>query len=178
MSNHLSIARPYALAAFDYARDSQQLAAWKSFLEAAAYMSREPSIARLLTNPEFSTARLYDLFHEVLASVTDDKRKNFLRLLTQNRRLTVLPEISGLFNASLAALEKISNVRVVTAVEAQHDFQQKLANALSKRIQHEVTLHCEVDPALIGGAVVYIGDRVIDGSVRGKLSRLLENLTG
>jgi F-type H+-transporting ATPase subunit delta len=89
-----------------------------------------------------------------------------------------MPDILDTFNAYYAALEKICKVRVVTAVEAQEDFRQKLTQALTKRLQREVTLNCEVDPTILGGAVIHIGDRVIDGSIRGKLSRMLQNLTG
>lgn len=180
MANLSSIARPYALAAFECARDKMQLATWKAFLELAATIAKQSSVVKVLANPQVSSTKLFDLFHDVLTSLieVDKERKNFLLLLTQNRRLNVLPEISDLFNTYYAALEKMSQVRVVTAVDAEQGFRDKLAQALSKRIQREVTLHCEVDPNIIGGAVIHIGDRVIDGSVRGKLSRLLQSLTG
>ena len=176
MTNLSSIARPYALAAFEYAREKQQLPAWKAFLEAASYAAREPAVVKLLTNPEIISSKLYDLFQDVLASMLDNERKNFLLLLAQSKRFMALPAISDLFNAHYAALEKTSNVRVITAIAIQDEFQQKLIQALSKRIQREVTLHCEVDPAILGGAIIHMGDNVIDGSVRGSLSRLRESL--
>src|SRR5579885_104526 len=177
MANLSSIARPYALAAFEYARDKQQLPEWKAFLESASCAARQPTVIRLLDNHELPSAKAFDLFHEVLASQLDTERKNFLRLLSQHKRFNVLPEISDAFNALYAALEKTSKVRVITAVEAEETFRQKLAHVLAKRTQRDVMLHCEVDPAIIGGAIIHIGDRVIDGSVRGKLNRLLESLT-
>jgi F-type H+-transporting ATPase subunit delta len=178
MANLSSIARPYALAAFEYARDKQQLPAWKSFLETAASYAAEPAIAKLMANPELPSVKLFDLFHELLAAQLDTERNNFLLLLTQNKRLNVLAEIVDIFNAHYAALQKISKVRVITATESDESFRQKLAQTLTQQIQREVTLECEIDPALIGGAIIHIGDRVIDGSIRGKLSRLLESLTG
>jgi F-type H+-transporting ATPase subunit delta len=177
MANFSSIARPYALAAFECARDKQQLPAWKQFLETASSIASQPAIIKLITNPELPSAKIFDLFHELLAAQLDTERKNFLLLLTQNKRLNVLPEIAETFNAYYAAFEKLSRVRVVTAIEVQENFKQRLAQALTKRIQREVTLQCEVNPALIGGAIIHIGDRVIDGSIRGKLFRLLESLT-
>lgn len=174
MSNLSSIARPYALATFEIARTRQQLPTWKAFLESAAYVAKQASVAKLLANPEASSSHLFELFEEVLTPVLDREKRNFLLLVAQNKRLYALPEISELFNAYYAALEKISRVRVVTAVQSQQDFQQKLSKTLSKRFQHEVTLQYEVDPSLLGGAVIHIGDRVIDGSIRGKLTRLLE----
>ena len=177
MANLASIARPYALAAFECARDSQQLPAWKGFLEYASFLASQPAVIKLIANPELSTANLFDLFHEILAGQLDTERNNFLLLLAQNKRMNALPDIMEAFNAHYAALEKSSNVRLITAIETDQSFQQKLSQALAKRIQHDVMLQCEVDPALIGGAIIHIGDRVIDGSIRGKLARLLESLT-
>lgn len=178
MANLTSIARPYALAAFEYARDKKQLPAWKDFLETASSFANQPAISHLMANPEISSEQLFNLFLELLAHQLDTERKNFLLLLTQNKRLNVLSEITDEFNTYLAAFEKISQVRLITAVEAQESFKLNIAQALTKQIQRDVTLQCEIDPSLIGGAVIHIGDRVIDGSIRGKLSRLLESLTG
>lgn len=176
MTNFANIARPYALAAFEYAREKQQLPAWKAFLNAAAITARDKAAHQLLKNPEVLSETLFDLFQDVLASTLDSERRNFLMLLAQNKRLLALPEISAQFDSYYAALEKTSHVRVVTAVEIQDDFRQKLAQGLSKRIQRDVTLQCEVDPTILGGAIIHLGDNVIDGSVRGKLNRLRENL--
>lgn len=176
MTNFANIARPYALAAFEHAREKQQLPAWKAFLEAAAYTAQEPAVVRLLSNPEILPETLFDLFQDVLASVVDSERRNFLMLLAQKKRLRALPEINTVFNNYYAALEKTSNVRVITAVEIKDDFRQKLAQGLSKRIQRDVTLQCEIDPSILGGAIIHMGDNVIDGSVRGKLNRLRETL--
>lgn len=178
MANLTSIARPYALAAFEYARDQQQLPAWKDFLETASSFANQPAISKIMANPEIPTEKLFNLFHELLAHQLDTERKNFLLLLSQKKRLPVLSEITDEFNAHYAAFEKLSRVRLITAVEAQETFKLKIAQALTKQIQREVTLQCEIDPSLIGGAIIHIGDRVIDGSIRGKLSRLLESLTG
>jgi len=176
MSTHLSIARPYANAAFEYAREKQQLPAWKSFLESAACLSRQPAIAKLVDNPEITPDKLLEIFRDVLKSQLDKQSDNFLKLLSQHKRLSILPEIAEYFNGLYAVLEKISNVSVTTAVEAQAGFQQKLVDALTKRIQRNVTLECKIDPAILGGALIQIGDRVIDVSIRGKLNRLAECL--
>lgn len=174
MANLSNIARPYALAAFECARDQQQIAEWKAFLMSAATVSRQPSIQRLLNDPERTPKALYDLFNDVLVTIITDEQKNLVKLLAENKRLNVLPEIIDAFNAHVATYEKICTVRVVTAIAASEEFQQKIAKSLSIRTQREVKLHCEVDPGILGGAIIHIGDRVIDGSVRGKLTRLLE----
>ncbi|MBV9575548.1 MAG: F0F1 ATP synthase subunit delta [Gammaproteobacteria bacterium] len=176
MAKLSSIARPYALAAFEYAREKQQLPAWKIFLEATADSVKQLIARKWLTNPE-SSVKLSELLLEGLAPILTTEQKNFLLLVKQNKRFSALPEIADQFNHYYTALQKVSAIRVVTAIEAQKDFQAKLTQALTKRIQHEVTINYEIDAAIIGGAIIHIGDRVIDGSVRGKLTRLLQSLT-
>lgn len=174
---YLNIARPYALAAFETATEKQQLVEWENFLDSASLVVHDKTINKMLANPSISSERLVRLFSEVLTTLLNDDRKNFLLLLAQNQRLMMLPEIAELYRNHLAGLEKQSSIRVITAIEMTNELKQNLARALTKRIQREVTLKCEIDPALIGGAIIHIGDRVIDGSIRGKLARLYTNLT-
>lgn len=174
MANLFSIARPYALAAFEVAYDAKELPQWTSFLEAATLVAQNKTVTPVLNNPEISSQKTFDLFVDILSSLTDEKRRNFLLLLSQNDRLPLLPEIYALFKAYVAESVKISDVRIVTAIEIDDAYKQKLKEALTKRINRDVTLHCEIDPDILGGAVIHIGDHVIDGSIRGKLTRLLE----
>lgn len=176
MANLISTARPYASAAFDYARDKNELEPWLSFLEFAAQIAAQARVIQVLSNPEFSKENAIELFQSILPTLTS-AQKNFLLLLAQNKRLLVLPDIAEAFKTLYASYEKISSVRLVTAIEVSQDYKQKLKQALSKRIEREVALECEVNPSILGGAIIHIGDRVIDGSVRGQLTRLLENLT-
>ena len=174
MADLSNIARPYALAAFESAHEKGQLPLWKAFLDSASYMAKQPSVVRVLENPEMLPSQLFNLFESVLAMQLNSERKNFLELLAQNKRLAALPEIEAEFNDYYAQLEKISHVRLVTAIDVKDDFKQKLIQALTKRINRNVTLQCEVDPTILGGAVIHMGDNVIDASIRGKLTRLLE----
>ncbi len=174
MANLASIARPYALAAFECARDKQQLGEWKAFLMSAAIVSRDRTVQRLLADPERTPKELFGLYETVLASILNKEQENFLLLLAQNRRLDALPEMVDGFNVLVAAQENICTARVITAIAATEDFQQKITKALAAKTKREVTLISEVDPEIIGGAIIHLGDNVIDGSVRGKLARLLE----
>jgi F-type H+-transporting ATPase subunit delta len=177
MANFTSIARPYALAAFDYARHHELLPYWKGFLNSAATVAQEETVAQWLNNPQVAQATLVKLFCEVLAPLLDEKRNNFLRLLAEEKRLSLLPAIAALFNDLYAALENTCSVQVVTAVEIDKELQEKFIAALTTRLKRKVTLHCKTDPSIIGGAIIHIGDRVIDGSIDGKLTRLLQNLS-
>lgn len=174
MGNLSSIARPYARAAFEYAKAKQELVAWKAFLKSAAEVACDEKVASLLANPVIKGQAFYQLFHEVLASKLNTERDNFLRLLALRKRFDALPEIARSFNAAYDTYEKISNVRLTTAIDIKEDFRRTLTSALSQRLSKQITLQCDIDPAILGGAIIHIGDRVIDGSIRGKLIRLLE----
>ena len=174
MTPLLHIARPYTAAAFFYARNNQQLPAWKNFLKTAALLAEDTRVVNLLNNPKISQHQLVDLFHHVLAAIMNPPQKNFLLLLALHHRFIALPDIAQLFDAYCASFEKMHAVRMITAIQIEKEMQQKFSQQLIKRIQHEITLQCEVDPAILGGAIIHIGDHVIDGSLRGKLSRLLD----
>lgn len=174
MANLASFARPYALAAFEVAHEHDSLPQWKIFLDAAAKIADDKQLAQLIRNPEIQPNKFEELFAGILQAYCDEHRRNFLRLLAHNRRLYLLPDIATLYAAYLAELERMSNIRVITATAVDDAYKQTLSKALGNRMKQNVTLHCEIDPSIIGGAIIHIGDRVIDGSVRGKLTRLLE----
>jgi len=171
-----TIARPYANAAFEYALDKNDLSNWEVMLLSAATLVSQPKVNLLLSSPEVSSIQLAELFTDVLSKVLDTAKTNFLQLLAENKRLSVLPEIAALFKAYREDYEKIMNVQVTSAIELSESYQEKLIKKLTHRLKRRVTLECEVDPLLLGGAIVRAGDMVIDGSVRGKLNRLLESL--
>lgn len=175
MGNLSNYARPYALAAFDYAQQQKDLTAWMVFLDSAAIIAKHPSVVALLNNPEANKDQAFTLFSSMIDPLTT-AQKNFLLILSQNKRLILLPAITASFKAHYAAYQKVSDVRVVTAITIDNAYKQKLTQALTKRIEREVALHYEVNPDILGGAIIHIGDRVIDGSIRGKLTRLLENM--
>lgn len=171
-----TIARPYVAAAFEYALANKDVAAWEAMLDAAAVVSQDSSVAGLLASPTVTKAQLTDLYFDILNPLLDANKKNFIRLLADNNRLGILPDIAESFKASHAAQEKKLSVQVFSATPLNNAYQQKLAKALSVRLQRQVDMQCEIDPTLLGGVIVHAGDLVIDGSVRGKLTRLRESL--
>ena len=99
-----------------------------------------------------------------------------MRVLAENRRLQLLPQIYQQFEVLKANREKTVEVNVVSATEISTEQQNKLASALSAKLEREVNMQVSVDDSLIGGAVVRAGDTVIDGSIRGRLAKLAEAL--
>jgi len=174
MATTYSIARPYAQAAYEFARAKKELPAWSSMLHVAAQIVERPEISKLLSNTRISAQQWFSLCSDLLASYLDQDRKNFLRLITENRRLEALPAIAELFLEYEAQDNLLSEVEVTTAVPLDKKQELSLADKLSKIFNHKVNLRCVIDEHILGGAIVRAGDKVIDGSIRGQLSRLLE----
>ncbi len=176
MAETSTVARPYAQALFELARAQQQLAQWSDVLAHAAAVARDPTMAGLIGSPRVDRQQLAGLFIEVCGGELPDTGRNLLRLLAENRRLAVLPEIARQFEVLRAEAEGITEAQVISAQPVDAAQQQRIAAALQARLGREVTLTCTTDPSLLGGAVIRAGDLVIDGSVKGKLTKLISAL--
>ena len=169
MSQALTVARPYARAAFATARDEGNLAAWSQALGFAAHAAADPRVAALLPNPQLLPADAVSLLSPEGAS---EAFTRFLGILADARRLPQLPEIAGLFEELRAEAERVVKARVTSAAEVPASELEAIRAALARRFGREVQIETAIDESLIGGAVIDAGDVVIDGSVKGKLGRL------
>jgi F-type H+-transporting ATPase subunit delta len=172
MAEILTIARPYAQAAFLFASSQQAMKEWSGMLEFLAAVAADPGMTALIDNPRMTEAQLAELFIGIGANRLDDKCHNFIRLLAENRRLKLLPEIAALFEIQRREAEKSVRAELITAFPATEAQKASVAAALKQRLEREIELECTTDAALLGGAIIRAGDLVIDGSVRGKLERL------
>ena len=177
MADKSTIARPYARAAFEAARDLKQLEPWSQALHVAAAVVADPRVVALLGNPRVTPDELAQLVSGIAGPKLGTEGGNFVRTLADNRRLAVLPEIASLFDELKDAAEGVADVTITSAAPLDARQQKALSAALEKRLKRTVRLHCATDPALIGGAVVKSGDLVIDGSLRTRLERIAYELT-
>ena len=173
-----TIARPYAKAAFAYARDCKALGPWSDALRDAAMIVADGRVADLLTNPNVDVDHLVALFAGLGGGAIDPHWQNFVRLLAGNRRLAVLADVSTEYETLRAAFENEADVEVTSAVPLSAAQCGRLAAALRTRLKRDVRIRTAVDPQLIGGAVIRSGDLVIDGSLRGRLERMASELGG
>lgn len=169
MSQALTLARPYARAAFGAARDEGRVAAWSQALAFAARVAADPQSASVLKHPQLTSRAAAQL---LVLDAADASFTRFVEMLADNRRLELLPEIAGLFEQLRAEAERIVKARVRSATMLGDADLAALRDGLRRRFGREVELSTELDPSLIGGAVIEAGDVVIDGSIRGKLERL------
>jgi len=171
-----TLARPYAEAVFRLARERKSLAGWSEMLKLAAALARDPQMSRLIDNPRVPRERFVEFFIDVCGKKLDKDGANFIRLLTENRRLALLPEIAGLYETLRASAEARVEAEVISASAVGADQLKTIAAALKQRLGRDVTLATRLDPSLVGGIVIRAGDLVIDGSVRGKLKALATHL--
>lgn len=169
MSQALTLARPYARAAFSLASEQGRLPQFSQQLAFAATAVSQPSVQTVLSDPRVAAGALVDV---LLPPEGDATFRQFLVVLGENRRLALLPEIAGLFDQLRAEAEKVVKATITSAQALDAAELAKLTESLRKRFGREVEVSTAVDAALIGGAVIDTGDVVIDGSVRTKLARL------
>lgn len=181
MADKNTIARPYAKAAFDLAKDAGALDQWSNALEVAKVLLADGSVAKFLSTPKMTDAKRLDFLTGLIASASDktsvlgggDKKgSNFLKLLFEYGRIAVLPEIATHFAALKAEIENTVDVTVTSAAPLSSAQQQAIVKALRQRLGSNVQLSTEVNEKLIGGAVIRAGDVVIDGSLRSRLEKL------
>ena len=177
MAERATVARRYAKAAFAFARDEGRLDAWSNWLGTARATVMSDDYVAFERNPGVQTRELLELIAGVAGDALDANARAFLELLAENGRLDYLPEIAARFEELKAEDANVADVEVTSAVPLDDAQRERLAGALRARLRRDVRLHCTVDPALIGGAVVRAGDMLIDGSLRHRLERLGTELT-
>jgi F-type H+-transporting ATPase subunit delta len=187
MADNAFAARPYAQAVFEIAKATGDFRSWSEFLQLAATMAMDPDLGKTLQAPGSDVDRIAvamaDICREQLGSQAfagDGARataSNFLRLLGENRRLAALPDIAGRFEVLRAEAENTLDVMLTSASTVDEGQQSRIAASLKQRLGREIRLSVKLDPALIGGARLQIGDRVIDGSVRTGLDKLATALS-
>ena len=176
MAERATIARPYAKAAFEYARDANAFAEWSEGLALTARIVADPPVAALTKSPQWSTADLVSLVTDVAGAKLNAGMQNFVRVLAENHRLLLLPEIVAHYEEFRSAVENTVDVEVISAVQLDAAQAEKLSAALSTRLKRKVRMRSSVDSSLLGGAVLRAGDLVIDGSLQGRLQRLATEL--
>jgi F-type H+-transporting ATPase subunit delta len=184
MADSSTIARPYAKAIFAIASESGDLAAWSEALGCASAVVDDPAAKRFLTRPTLGAQERAEFLQSILAETAARRvfasaaGKSLLAVLSENGRLAALPEIAAQFDDLKALAESKIKVTLVSAREVDDRQVAKVAEALQRRLGLTVELDVEIDPELVGGAVVRADDMVIDGSVKRRLQRLAGSLIG
>ena len=171
----ITLARPYARAAFELAQAEGALAAWSHALAFAAEVAKDPRVAALSTDPRVRPEQLVSL-HLPEGDKVDSTFGKFLMALAEKRRLVLLPEVGALYETYKRESESQLLVKVTSAMALDAAQTELLKTSLKRRFKREIELETQVDPSLLGGVVIDAGSEVIDGSARGRLERLASAL--
>lgn len=177
MAEPSTLARPYAKAVFELARDENRLAEWSAVLAGLAAAVQDKQVASAIGHPAVGRGQLSDVLQQALGSASQQAR-NLLRLLAEYDRLKLAPLIAAQFETLRADHERRVDVQIATAVPVDAAQQQALVAAVKKKLNRDVKVEWKTDPTLIAGAQIRAGDTVIDGSISGELARLRQALVG
>lgn len=170
MAENVTVARPYAEAAFANADAGGTLARWGQAFDIMAVVASHPEMREAIGNPRLTDEQLYGLFASLTGDAMTTEVQNFARLLIQNARLALLPEIRDMFQELKHAREGIVDALVTTAFELDTAQLADLTAGLERRFRRKVNPVVTVDKELIGGVRVKVGDEVIENSIRGQLA--------
>lgn len=167
-------ARPYAKAAFKLAKELSQQDQWSEMLTLCASVSRRDAVSTLLDDPATSADMKADAFIALCEGSLTKEVENYLRILTEKNRISLLPQIDALFEQMKAKDQGYQDVVVASAFPLTEQQRENIARKVEQRLGRSVRMHTRVDSDLIGGVIVKAGDLVIDGSVRTRLNKLAD----
>lgn len=175
MADFITIARPYAKAAFDFSVEHNAVESWKKMLVLASNVIEDEQIKSLLTS-DMKPDSVANLFISICQDSLDEYRANFIKIMAENKRLSLLPEVLTLFLKYCLDIESLANVDVISASPLTDSQLDKITIAIEKRLSRKIKLKCQIDKSLISGFIIRTGDMVIDSSIRGRLNRLNDAL--
>lgn len=195
MSELTTLARPYAEALFRMAQAENDLAGWSDRVQTLANIAADPQAANLIADPSVDSDRVAALMIDVAGTYDSarasarsgsesfraslgERGANLVKLLAENGRLPVLPEIAAQFETLKASAEGVIEATITSAQALTQPQIDELVEGLKRKFSRAVNVQVAVDASLIGGAVIAVGDQVIDGSVKGRLQRMAFALQG
>lgn len=178
MAELSTIARPYAGALFETARASGEgLERWLAVVEELAALMSHPQVAQVVADPKLGDAQVVDLLSSLVKQPLPATGTNFLKLLVANQRLAVLPEVAVQFRQLKNEADGVADCLIETAFPLSDGQVNDLLAALAKRFGTALRPSVQVNPALIGGVRISVGDQVLDSSVRARLNQMQTALT-
>ena len=176
MADYTTIARPYARAVFELAQAQKAFSEWSTLLGFMAAVAQDATVERLLVDPKLPIDKRIECLLALCKDQINKKIKksseSFVRLLADNQRLYIIPDVAKQYEQYRAAAESTIEATIVAPQAVSKDQQKSIAGALEKRLGKKVALETEIDETIIGGAVIKAGDLVIDGSIKGQLGKL------
>ena len=177
MSELTTAARPYAKAVFEIAEATGSLDTWSEQLGLMASIVSADGSASLLESPKASASQKVDMFVEVASGNLNEQSVNLLKSLGENNRFALLPDMSSLYEELKSESQGEVEGELIAAAAVSQEQESAIVTALEKRLGRKVKLVTKINESLLGGAVIRVGDLVIDGSLQGRFQTLKSNLS-
>lgn len=176
MSDLTTAARPYANAVFDLANETSSLESWSDALANLANVVTDVQMSKMLDDPELGKAQRGELLIQVLGDKLTEQQQNLVKLMAENGRLKLMPDVVEQFEVARANAENKIDAEVISAFELSAEQTSELANTLKNKLGCDITLTTTIDESLIGGVVIKAGDTIIDASMKSQLDSLALSL--
>jgi len=177
MIEEITVARPYAVALYRQASTSGNIEKQSENLHYLTQIVENEDVSKMVANPSIGHQAIESFFVDLCKEQLDDSGLNFLKLLLNEGRINVVSAITALYDDLMAESKQILNVTIVSAQALSDADVLALTSSLKSHYEREIEVETDVDKTLIGGAIIYAGDQVIDGSVKGRLEKLGRQLT-
>jgi F-type H+-transporting ATPase subunit delta len=178
MAEVVTIARPYAVAVYRLAKEKNTLPYWSEMLAFASAVVVDPQMSALIEDPNVSSRELEDIFLKICGNRLDAAGINLVKLLVEYGRLALLPMVASLFEELKAQDEGVVEAEITVASKLGETQLKSLISRLESRFKSRVEARMTVDPGVIGGIKIVVGDTVIDATVRAQLQEMAYALKG
>lgn len=176
MSDLSTAARPYAKAVYELANENNDTAKWSDTLAFLSVVCEDDQVQARIDDPKISWDKLSELLISICGDKIDDQGANLIKLMAESGRLSLMSEVTGIYEEFVASSKGMIDAKMVSAFEVTDAQKDAVIASLKKRFNKEVRLEVSVDADLIGGAVITAGDLVIDGSVKGRMTKMSTTL--
>jgi F-type H+-transporting ATPase subunit delta len=172
MAEISTIARPYAQAIFDLAKDQKKLNDWSEMLKLLSGVVENDSIKSVIQDSKILESDKEKLLFNICQKKISGECENLIKLLIENKRLLVLPFISDAFESLKANEENSVSAKIIVATKITKKETDEIVKNLEKKLNKKIEASVEIDESILGGSVITVGDTVIDASVKGQLQSL------
>jgi len=174
MAESITLARPYAKAAFEFASDHHVIDEWSIALELLTKVTEGEAVQGIIHNPSLTSEQKAAVITDVCGERLNESVKNFVTLVAENNRLNLTSEIAELFEVQKRLRNQSVDVEVITAFDLQDEQQELLVKVLTNKLERKVNIKASTDKSILGGVVINTEDQHIDISIRGRLMKLAE----
>ena len=177
MAEISTIARPYAVAAYKLGKEQKALAKWSVMLGFATAVANNAQMQAYIQDPKVVSSDLQAAFLKVCGEKLNENAQNLIKVLVEYGRLSILPAITSAFEELKAQDEGVLDAQIIAAAKISDKEVKDLVKRLETKFGKKITASVTVDPEIIGGIKIVVGDTVIDASVKGQLQNLAYALT-